>query len=235
MRVAIVEDDLKNAKLIQSYLSRFERECHVNVDSVIYGDGIDFIANYACQWDLILLDVEMPMLDGISTAKKVRELDSEVLIIFVTQLAQYAIDGYSVSALDYVLKPINYYAFYLKMQRVVHLLSTKNNEHILIRDKTSVRKIPLDSIRYIDVYSHTLYYHTAQGTFSSSGSKTLKNLEDELRKYGFCRCNQSYLVNLKHVKSFDKNTITIYNEGPLPVSRQMHKEFIQALMEYWEG
>lgn len=235
MRVAIIDDNINNAKVLQNHLSRFEADCGLSINTTVYNDGIDFVANYTCQWDLIFLDVEMPMLDGMSTAKKIREMDSNVLIIFVSRLAQYAIDGYSVGALDYILKPVNYYAFFVKMQRVVHLLEAKNEEYIVIRDKSSVRKIPLNAIRYIDVYSHTLYYHTAQGTFSNSGSKTLKNLEDDLKQYGFRRCHQSYLVNLRHVKSFDKNSITIYNEGPLPVSRQLHKEFMQALMEYWEG
>ena len=235
MNVAIVEDNTSSAKNLQSHLARFEKETGIDIRSSVYKDGIDFIANYASQWDLVLMDIEMPVLDGMRTAKKLRELDKDVLLIFVTQLAQYAISAFEVDAMDYMLKPVNYYAFYLKMQRVVHKLKSKSREFITIKNKSSVKKIAIDDIRYIDIYGHTLYYHTAEGTFPSTGSKTLKELSEDMKKYGFQRCSQSYLVNLKYVKSFDKETVTIYNEGPLPVSRQMRKEFMQALMETSEG
>lgn len=236
MNIAIVEDNLPSAKALLAHIERFQLESNADLRCTIFRDGIDFIANYSSQWDLIFLDIEMPLLDGMSTARKVREMDGDVLIIFVTQLAQYAIEGYSVGALDYILKPINYYAFLPKMKRAMQIRECKGKEkYVMIKNKTSTHKISVETIRYIDVFTHTLYYHTAQGTFSSTGAVTLKSLAEELRPYGFIRCSQSHLVNLKFVKAINKESITVVNEGPLPVSRQLYKDFKQALMDYCEG
>ena len=116
LHIAIVEDEDACARQLEEYLQRFQEENGIQISVERFADGMELTERYHPGWDLILLDVEMPRLDGISAAAEIRAQDSAVQMIFITNMAQYAIKGYEVDALDYVLKPVSYYAFSLKLQ-----------------------------------------------------------------------------------------------------------------------
>lgn len=235
MRVAIVEDDPSSARQIQMFLEKFGKESSVQISCAVYGDGQDFLSHYQSQWDLILFDIEMPVMDGLSAAREIRKKDPSVLIIFITQMAQYAIHGYEVSALDYILKPLNYYSFSIKMKRVLRILAKYEPGFLAFQSGGIWKKMSLDAIFYIEVFNHTILYHTQEGDYSSTGTKTIRQLETELSGSGFARCNQSYLVNLRHVESLEQNTMILHGGSALRVSRNRRKTFMQALLTYWGG
>lgn len=234
MRIAIVEDNPENAQLLQNYLTRFGQEANIEITSRIYADGMDFMTPYLHNWDLILLDIEMPLMDGLTVARRIRNVDNDVLIMFITHMAQYAIAGYEVNALDYVLKPVNYIALNMKLKRAQNLIEARQTRYIVVQNGETCRKVSLNTIRYVEVFNHTLYFHTTDNDISSTGSKTIKLLEEELTPYGFFRCHQGYLVNLHYVSSFTKTQVSLGTEE-LPISRNRRKVFLQALMTYWEG
>lgn len=234
MRIAIVEDNPESAKLLQSYLTRFGQESDIEISTRIFSNGVDFMTPYLHTWDLILLDIEMPFMDGLTVARQIRTMDTEVLIIFITHMAQYAIAGYEVNALDYILKPVSYIALNMKLKRAAHLIEARQTRYIVVQNGETCRKVFLNTIRYVEVFNHTLYFHTTDNDISSTGSKTIKLLEEELTPYGFFRCHQGYLVNLHHVTSFTKTQVYL-NTEELPISRNRRKTFLQALMTYWEG
>ena len=171
MRIAIVEDEKECTAILEQHLQRFQKENNIEIQHRSYTNGMDFLAAYQPVWDLLLLDIEMPMMDGLMLAHKIREMDTDVLIIFVTKMAQYAMAGYEVSALDYVLKPVNYYAFSMKLRKVQNLLQTKQQHFLVVQGNGFVRKMEVGMIRYIEVLGHTLTYHTPQGMISSIGKR----------------------------------------------------------------
>ena len=234
MHVAIVEDNNSEAKILEEYLTHFSKENGTEINCTRFQDGKEFLDGYRHKWDLILLDIEMPVMNGMEAARKIRQIDTEVVIIFITQMAQYAIEGYSVNALDYVLKPINYTMFAMKMRRVLHELGTKQTEFLVLQKKTEIYKLPLKEIQYIEVYGHTIVYHTVEADISITSSRTIKQTEAELSGKGFSRCHQCFLVNLYHVNKYDKEEVWVGNKR-IPVSRNRRKNFLQALMEYWGG
>lgn len=235
MHIAIIEDEKKCIDILEKHLQRFQRENNADIQYHSYANSMDFLANYKATWDLLLLDIEMPMMDGLMLAHKIREIDTDVLIIFVTKMAQYAMAGYEVSALDYVLKPVNYYAFSMKLRKVQNLLQTRHQHFLVVHGNGFIRKIEVGIIRYIEVLGHTLTYHTPQGVISSTGSRSIQKLEEELIPNGFARCNQCYLVNLKHVQSVEKDNVILQDGECLSVSRNRRKAFMQALLTYWGG
>lgn len=117
MKIAIAEDDPRFAKQLEAYIEQFATENQFQVEILRFPDGASLVEAYDCTFDLLLLDVDMPGLDGISAARQIRERDTDVLLMFITNLAQYAIKGYEVDALDYVLKPVNYAALSMKLKR----------------------------------------------------------------------------------------------------------------------
>ena len=127
------------------------------------------------------MDIEMPNMDGLSAARRMREIDSNVALVFVTNLARYAINGYEVSALDYILKPLDYDAFYLKMQKVLRYCQTqqqRRQQSVVIPTAGGNIHLPLSELLYVEVVSHTLIYHTLSHDYETYG--TLKNVEKKL-------------------------------------------------------
>ena len=234
MRIAVVEDNDSEAAVLDKYLKKFAEENNLQIDCSRFSDGNEVVREYQCIWDLILLDIEMPLMNGIEAARKIREKDSEVIIIFITQMAQYAIEGYSVKALDYVLKPVNYGMFAMKMRRALHEFQMKQTDFILLQKKSQMYKLPLKTLCYVEVYGHTIIYHTQEEEISITGSRTIKQIEQELTDKGFFRCHQCFLVNLNHVKQYDKESVQIDGKE-IPISRSRRKEFLQALMSHWGG
>jgi len=112
LRVAIVEDDDSYAETLQEYLNKYEQENEVRFQVVRYEDGADLVEKYHGDFDILIMDIELKFMDGMTAAQHIRKMDSNVIIIFVTNMPQFALKGYQVDALDYVLKPISYYAFF---------------------------------------------------------------------------------------------------------------------------
>ena len=198
--IAIVEDEISFVQQLQTYLCRFSEENQMEFKVSVFQDGADILKDYKREYDAIFLDIEMPQVNGMEAAEQIRDMDDDVIIMFITNMAQYAIQGYSVGALDFVMKPINYYTFALKLKRVLKRVDKKDKEqeHIILHLPDGVKKLDIRHIYYVEVQNRTLYYYTSKGTFSVKG--TLQSVEKQLEKYSFAKCNHWYLVNLKHVK-----------------------------------
>ncbi len=235
MKIAIVEDEQTFAHQLEDYLKQFAVENQIEIDLTFYDDGSKIIGDYRPQWDLILLDIEMPTMDGMTTAFAIREQDPAVLLMFVTNLAQYAIKGYEVDAVDYVLKPINYQAFSMKMQKILRIYRNTQEQFVLLKKDGVTMRIPLSRIYYIEVSGHRLIYHTTEGNVEKSGETTLTALEKELREYGFWRCNSCYLVNMRLIKKLSTNQTVCIGGDELAISRGRKAEFLKHFMEYARG
>ena len=233
MRVAIIEDEQKNAMLLQQYLTQFSSENNVEIDSVHFYNGVDFLKQFQPSYDLILLDIEMPLLNGIEVAREIRKYDQNVFIIFITQMTQYAIEGYSVQALDYILKPVNYYAFSMKLKQVVQLLASRQTDFLILGTSSGKLRLDLSTLRYVEVRNHTLHYHLTTECVTSTAF-SMGKLSAKLSASGFARCHHGYLVNLRFVTGYEKKTVSL-NEITLPLSRTYSKKFLNELLSYWGG
>lgn len=229
LHVAIVEDDLACANKLVQFLERYGKENGKDIRSTVFHDGLDIVENYAPVWDIILLDIEMPLMDGMTAAERIRTLDTTVILIFITNMAQYAIKGYEVDAMDFVLKPVNYYAFNMKLQKACRVLAERSTAYVMVPANSGTRKLLLSLIRYIEVADHRLIYHSTEGIFEMFGS--LKEVEATLGK-DFARCNHCYLVNLKYVDGIQADNV-ILGQDTLKISRTKKKEFVQRVSDYY--
>ena len=229
MRTAIIEDITENTKTLLNHLQQYEKETGISIHTTSFQNGMDFISDYHPVWDLILLDIEMPLMNGIETARKIRRLDPDVLIIFVTCMAQYAIEGYSVRALDYILKPVHYYSFASKMDQVMEILATRQKKKLIIHARNEHIRLAPEQLLYVEVQNHTLCYHTQQKLLYATGNQSLTRLAAELADCGFARCHQAFLVNLQYVVRYDKNNVWLTNDM-IPISRGYYKSFTQSLL-----
>lgn len=234
LKLIIVEDDPSFIRRLTEYLKRYESEHEaVGLSVESYSNAVDFLTAYRCDADLLLMDIQMPGMLGIDAAKKVREMDSRVMIIFITTLTQYAIDGYSVGALDYILKPLHYPVFSAKMDRALRMIAHEQTQvSIEVRTKKEVRRIGADEILYIEVSNHDILIHTDQGVITQWGN--LKTFEAALSGAHFARCNACYLVNLKFIRGINGDFAELPGEK-LAISKPKRKEFLNAVAQYKGG
>lgn len=143
IKIAVVEDELEMSNILVKFINKFFEENELYVKATVFNNALKFLDAYNFNFDLVFMDINMPSLDGINASKKLREIDSEVMLIFVTSLAQYAIKGYEVNAFDFIVKPISYYNFALKLTRAIDNLSKDDTKIIVINSKTSIKKIML--------------------------------------------------------------------------------------------
>lgn len=230
IRIAIVEDDDLYIEQLQQYLRDYQKECGEDFEVKIYRDGDGITADYKAQYDIILMDIQMRFVDGMTAAEEIRRMDSEVVIIFITNMSQYAIRGYEVGALDYILKPVAYFPFTQKLGRAIARLKKKTKRSLVIQIKGGVQRLEVSDIYYVESQAHNLIYHTRDGVFVSSG--TMKQAEEILCGMHFSRGNKGYLINLEHVEGVRDKCAVVKGEKLL-LSRPRTNTFMQDLTRYW--
>ena len=165
----------------------------------------------------------------MDAAKMIREKDKHVLIIFITNLAEYAIQGYDVAARGFVLKPVTYRAFSLQMERVCKEINEREDVYVSILLQGEIRNVSQKAIYYIESQGHYLNVHLRSETITFYS--TLKEFEKRLDVKRFCRCNNGVIVNLQHVQRV-KDSMVYVDQYPLLISRAKKKAFMEALTEY---
>ena len=229
IRIAIVEDDLGYTRQLREYLERYRQEQGEAIEVTEYTDGDEIVEGYRSQFDIILMDVEMRFMDGMTAAREIRAMDNQVVILFITNMAQYAIQGYEVDALDYVLKPVSYFAFSQRLERAITRLKGRTRKYIAVPVKGGVRKLDVSDIFYVESQDHDLTFHTRSGSLRSG--MTMRQAEEQLAGAHFFRGNNSYLINLEHVDGIQDGCAVVRGEL-LRLSQPRKNAFLEALSDY---
>lgn len=229
LKIAVVEDNARDREIILEYLKRYEKERRIAFDVNTFSDGEEFLQAYKGGYDLCLMDIAMPMMNGLKTAKNLRKIDKSVCIVFITTMAQYAIKGYEVNATDFLVKPVDYDLFRIKMNKAVSLMKKERDSSFLIVMQGEVKRVPLSEIVYIESNAHYLYFNTTDERYKMR--ELLKNVSDYFAKNNFLKINRSLMVNLAYVDGYSKNEVSVGGET-LPVSRVYRTEFLDKLTAY---
>ena len=226
MRIALVEDDKAQREILRSFCSRYAKEKHTEITLDEFEQPLLFLDRYDGRYDLVFMDILMPYMDGMACAAALREKDEQVALCFVTSMAQYAIHGYEVGAVDFIVKPVKYEEFAMKMARIERILQKRESPMLLINGRQGVHRIDMRDLYYVEVYNHSLLFHTRDGNIETYGK--LSALEEDPKFSGFIRTTPAYLVNIRHIGRIDENTLTVHGER-VPISRRRRKECLEQI------
>lgn len=233
LSVAVIEDDKKDAAVLCGLLTRYERESGETVRVTTFTNAEAFLTDYKPVYDAVFMDIELDgAMDGLTAAARLRKYDETVALLFVTSMAQFAIKGYEVDALDYFVKPVGYYDVKMRLDRVRRGKRTAGAT-VNIGVDGGVKRVLAADVYYIEVMNHTLVYHTRDGTFSCRGG-SIRDLESRLEPEGFARCSISYLVNLRHCSEIRSGSVVVGGDE-LKITRGKRKEFVYKLAQVLGG
>ena len=230
--IAIVEDNDQYALVITEYINNFMKENNIELNIIRFNNADDFLANYQQIYSVILMDIQMPGIDGMNASYELRKIDKTVSIIFITSMVQFAQKGYEVNAVSFMLKPINYYDFALKFKKALDISLMNQNRNITLNTKNGICRISTDKIMYVKIIKHKLIYHLVDELIEMTG--VLSEVEERLNEYGFLRCNQCYLVNPKFIVAVKGKEVIIGNEY-LQISRPRYNQFMKDLTNWFAG
>lgn len=233
IRIAIVEDDANAAKTLENYIEKFAGDHKLKQKTEIFDSAEAFFASEQ-NFNVLLLDILLPTQDGLSIAHQVRKSNNDVCIIFVTNMAQFAIRGYEVNASDFIVKPVLYNDFAFKFRRVLKnvALTRHNGKTLSITPaKGGIYNFHVRDLLYVEVIRHKLIYHFAADTEETYGA--LKTVEQDLKKYNFIMCNRYCLINPVHVKYVKDRSVKV-GEDILTISQPKYKAFMSAIND-WLG
>lgn len=230
LKVAVCDDDaVQRGYLCEVAAAWAKRECHL-LELRQYGRAEDFLFDYSDErdFDLLLLDVEMPGMNGIELAKKVRIESAAVQIIFITGYYEYFGDGFDVSALHYLLKPVDEKKLCPVLGRAVNNLACRQRSVLVAHGDVSV-KVALNDIIYVEAENVYVVVHAMGEEYKMR--MALGRFAEQLDET-FFKVHRSFIVNLNHVKGISRTEVTMANGDRVPLSRGMYGEVHAALIKY---
>lgn len=231
IHIAICDDEKDFVARLTGLLNQYAAETGVEIKVTAYYDGMELIEKYDTTIDLIFLDIQMRLVNGLRAAERVRQMDEKVGIIFLTTLTQYGLEGYKYQATNYIIKPIRYARLKEEMKQWLERHRQDDSPFIVVANDAGKFKVFLKSLRFIETFNRNLLLHTDQENIICY--KKMKELETELVQHGFVRCHSGYLVNLFYVKRIEKLDIILTTGERVPISQPKRKEFMERLADYW--
>lgn len=230
IKIAIVEDEKQAYDTLNGYIQRYFSDVNQEYSVTWFDKSVAFLSDYKAIYDIVFMDIELPDLNGMEAAEKMRENDSRTVLIFVTNMAQYAIRGYDVDALSYILKPVKYPSFVRKMDKALQLILQNADKTINISQNGVLTRIALHDLKYVEVEKHSLIYHTEKDILCWG---SLKKAEEELAPYNFFRPNNYCLVNVRYVAKIEDYTVTLNDGTRLQISRPRKQKFMKDVAAYF--
>lgn len=234
MKIAIVEDNEQAGNSSAKYIAQYFTALGQKWNLSRFANGLEFISCYKDNYDIVLMDIDMPVMNGLEAARTLRNAGGQSQIIFITNHMQYALRGYDVDAAGYLIKPIAYPQLQKALDRAISRLNRSHTKSLTLTINRELVIFNTDLIYYVEVRDHYLIITTKNGEYQVK--KSMREIEEELLPAGFCRSSHSYLVNLQYVSAVGGNYVTIASTDgktmEVPLSRNKKDEFLCALMEY---
>lgn len=234
IRIALCEDEKPQLEYITELINRYAKENHKTFQIDAYTSAEQFLFKQEDEepYDLFILDIQLGQMSGMDLAKKIREKDKDVRIIFLTGLKDYAIEGYEVGAVRYLLKPVQEQVLFELLSKFSDEIETEEIKYFLYQASGYTKRIPLSDIYYIESEGHYVNIHTAKenNRWKTSLSSVIENFE----KKDFAMVRRGLYANVSHIERIGRTECILDNGETLPVSRSGYRELNQAFIAYYQ-
>lgn len=230
-RALIVEDDVSAAELPRGHLAHFGAEKGTAFSIEVLGSALELLeGNHPA--DVIFLDIGLPGINGMEAAEIIRQKDRVTPLVFVTDLAQYAVRGYQVDAVDFMVKPITYEDFALRMSRVMRVMARNDDEAISLSTPTGMRVVPLRDVTYVEILKHDLYWHIDGESEPLRMRGSVKSAAQSLGEARFCQVSASHIVNMGQVRRVGNSFVVMSDGTQVAISRSRKARALEALTRF---
>ncbi len=232
-RIAVCDDNQTDLRYITAIVSDWAEAAQTAVQIQAFPSAEAFLFRYAEDkaFDILLLDIEMGEMDGVALAKEVRRENDAVQIVFLTGFSDFISEGYEVSALHYLMKPISSEKLAAVLDKAVAHLE-KQEQSVIFTTQGNTVRLPVGDVMFVEAFAHSCTVTTTRGTFAlRTGISEIEQMLGE----GFTRCHRSYLVGIRHIRTIGKEAVTLDNGKQIPLSRRRYDAVNQAFIRYFMG
>lgn len=234
----VLEDQESDCIRLKNYIRRYAQEYSADIETVVFQNGQDLIDHYSSDFDLLFVDIEVPGMNGLKVSEQVRTFDMLIPIIITTNMAQYAIKGYEVDALGFIVKPLPYRMFSYYLGKA--LIKCKRNQRLkensvlaITTSSGSMQQVYIDEIRYIVKEKNYIVYYLSSGEqIKERGA--MKDVLSRFENTPLRQCSSGCLVNLRFVRQKDGNEVHL-SDISFSIAMPYRKSFTRDLMEYVRG
>ena len=235
LQVAVCDDNIDELSNMVQLLNLYRTSKNFNCDYAVFLNGFDLISvlEKGKRFDIYCLDIIMPGFTGIDVAKEIRSFDKTAPILFFTSSPEYALDSYSVKAINYVLKPISKEKFFFTFDEMLEQIKAEKNEDVIIvKSNEGIQKIIISNLAFAEVIGRNVLYHMCSGKVIEC-TEAFSSVCDKLLKYGcFIKPHRSYIVNMKYVDIIENHRITLQSLSSVPVAQGKVREIKQQYLNY---
>ena len=227
MEVAIVDDEKVIREQIKKLVVKYEPDCNAKT----YETGEELLAE-GKKYDVVFLDIQMEGMNGIDTARALREKQEDMVVIFITGVKEYVFEAFDVSAFHYLLKPVEEKKFsevFERAKKEVKKRTTQEQKNIFIKNRNRSFTINWDNILYIENRGKKVEIHTGNEIIETYAS--MNDLEKQLGG-NFYRCHRGYLVNMAHIAEYENDSISLNNGENIFMAKERYNEFVKEYMRY---
>ena len=208
---------------------------HLNCEHAVFPNGFELVSalEKGKRFDIYCLDIMMPGFTGIDAAKEIRTFDKTAPILFFTSSPEFALESYSVKAINYVLKPISKEKLFFTLDEVLEQIKAKEEEDaVIVKSNEGIQKILISNLAFAEVIGRNVLYHLRSGKVVEC-TEPFSSVCDSLLKYGcFIKPHRSYLVNMQYVDTIENHQITLQTLSSVPVAQGKAKEMKQQYLNY---
>ena len=240
LNIAIIEDEQIHTELLSGYLSTWSKEHgqEVSIQEFTSAESFLFVWEERKDFDVLFVDIQMAGMSGIEMAKKVRQRDEDIAIVFTTGITDYMETGYEVEALHYLVKPISMEKIGQCMDKVQR--RSYKQEYVLVHGKEETIRISVEKITYVEAQGHgsvieVYAKNDKKERMRIAIAESISEMEKRLAMHGFVRCHRSYLCRIGSIHQIGKTDITLDSGSVIPVSRRLYTEINRAFIEYFRN
>lgn len=223
--IGICDGDTAVRIMIGNFIKRYREETGLNVQVLSYDNGEKLLRHYPFEMDLIFLEIPFTKMNGIEIARRIREVDSKVGIVFLTTILNHVLEAYEVKADNYLIKPLRYSRFLKEAEQA--RTRSGQNRFFIETNANGVYKIYTKSIRYVETEGHNTRIHTE--TDSILSYKRMKDHEKILFEPYFIRCHTGYIANLLFFEKLEQNDLLLSPDSRIPVSRGRRPDVLKKI------